>query len=215
MQTIKKVSHWTTEEKALLVSLKNKGIDIDTITTVMYPRSKQAIIDMWIKLEDIRLYPRNSAPWMEEEDKALIAGMKNSEFMLKYQRGRKVTDQRRFDLTRPKGKLLNKYSMNIINNKMVVKIEPIIPEPIVTAPGVIQSMLSFTKKDLRKATESYNRQLRNISPNKSAAPSTYQYDIIRTIFREETTGTRKLRMHRSFGIELLAVSMALQSLMKH
>lgn len=214
MQTATKIKHWTTAEKTRLMELKAKELSTKDIMDIL-GRSKHAVTDMWVKINDDLNYSRNSAPWLEAEERDLIAGMPNSEFMPKYQRGQKVTNQRRFDLTRPNGTMLNKYSLQISGEKMSIKVEPVkkeissVEKEVIPVPA---NVFPFTKKQLRKAVEFYNRKLRNISPEKSAAPSTYQYDIIRTMFREETSGTMKLRMHTSYNIELKAIMLALYDL---
>ena len=85
-------------------------------------RSAASIRDMWVKLQD-QIQKRYGLPFTKEEDIALIKGMKNNVFLFKYERGQKETNQRRFDLLRPKGRFLYLHPEVRPNYKPVVNIK--------------------------------------------------------------------------------------------
>jgi len=217
------MKHWLNQEKETLKRLKTQNASDDQCAVIMN-RSAASIRDMWVKLND-QLQERYGATWEKEEDIALILGMKNEEFLPKYKRGQKETNQRRFDLLRPNGKLLHLHPE--VRNNIIISVPPIQPslniivEPVAVVPIInmdtedetIDEVLPFSKKILRKTIEKHNRRLRNIPADKSANVSTYQYGIVHAIFRTTRTRTQELTIHDSDVLEMKAVTLALFELM--
>ncbi len=100
---------WTKELEDLLIALKKLKKSDREIGAVL-GFTAHAIRDKSIKLEDAATRVRNEKPWSIHEILDLKAGVKNTEFLDKWQRGQWETNQKRFDVNNPKGRLHNFYS---------------------------------------------------------------------------------------------------------
>jgi len=189
---------WTKDKEAELLALKEKGIsDSDIVKYFKREFTAAAITDKYIRLMDAKTYIRNGQDWTQGEVNDLLANMRNTEFCSKWQRGRRETNQKRFDLLNPKGKEYGAVPVDLKKDTQNVFI------------AVHNDTGQNDIVTLTKLVERYNRELFDIDNSTPSAVSSYQKTLIMVALCKSTNINNLQPYYQSFEAEKAVFEIAL------